>query len=183
MAQQTGKPSVNDAAAIFSGKLARPNRFDVVFSFPSFGFPEQVQKAIESIEFPALALGTVDFQSNTKPLYKVPYAKMPAQTCNITFRVDEFFNPIDYLYAYVNYAAKFTGEEYYIEYASNLWGNITINAYNVANYGSFRMVLGKALLTNIDTAQLSYDDRDTYLKQTATFAYQEVDIQVGPTLK
>lgn len=178
-----GKVSVNEAMAlIMSNDIVRPNRFSVEFNFPSFGFSQSMNDAVEAVEFPGLALGTVDFQSNSQPIYKVPYAKLPAQTCNITFRLSANLDQLDSLYKYIKFATPTSGQDYFVKYPSELWGDIKISMFNIGNVLLYELTLIRAILTNIDTAQLSFDDRDSYMKQTATFSYQEIDAKIPEKL-
>ena len=85
-------------------------------------------------------------------------------------------NPVQSLYALIQKTVNNSGGEYFVAYASDLWGEIQLKAYNTANYSTFKLTLKRALLTNLDTVQFSYDDRDSYLKQTVTFAYQEAEV-------
>jgi hypothetical protein len=170
----------NDFMAIVNGGLARPNRFEVSFNFPNYGGLERLNDYVESVDFPATALATVDFQANTQPIYKVPYTKLPAQTCNVTFRIDKNFDPVRFLHEYMSYAVFSSGLEYFTRYPSDLWGDVIITNFNSGNYGIAELKLINCILTNIDTMQLSFDDRDSYLKQTVTFSYQTYEFITAP---
>lgn len=154
--------------------LVRPNRFSVDIFLPGTSL-SAYQILVESVEFPALALGTADFQYNTQPIIKIPYAKLPAQTCNITFRLDGAGNPTADLYAFMEKASPKSQSDYFVEYVNNLWGTLNIVAMDSASNTLYAVKLNRVLITNIDAAQLSFDDRDSYLKQTVTFSYQDAE--------
>jgi len=154
--------------------LVRPNRFIVQIFLPGTQI-KNYESLVESVEFPGLALGTADFQYNTQPIIKIPYAKLPAQTCNITFRLDGQGNPTGELYKFIEKASFKTQSDYFVEYAINLWGSLNINAMDSAGKTLYSISLNRVLITNIDAAQLSFDDRDSYLKQTVTFSYQDAE--------
>ena len=156
--------------------FTRPNRFSVnlvwnnVLYFSTYA---------ESVDIPPLGVGTADFQYNTQPLLKVPYVKLPAQTCNITFRLDAQGNPIKTLYSEINSRiAKNINGDYFIGYLDDIAGSIDISCLDPSKDNSklFTIKLSNAILTNIDAVQLSFDDRDSYVKQTATFAYRDATI-------
>ena len=175
MAQQQSKVSTNDALALFQYQLSRANRFDVKLNFPGWGF-EANQDMIEAVEIPTMAMGTAEYQVNSRPLLKIPYSRLPAQTCNITFRLGVYLDATQSFLNYMSYAINPSKGEYFVAYAEDLWGEVTIGVYNNANYQTSKVTLRNALITNIDTLQLSYDDRDSYLKQSVTFTYQDIAI-------
>jgi len=154
--------------------LVRPNRFSVSIYLPGNGISNHEER-VESVEFPALALGTADFQYNTQPIIKIPYAKLPSQTCNITFRLDGDGNPTGELYAFMEKASPKSQSDYFMEYVNNLWGTLKIVAMDSTDKKLYAVSLNRVLITNIDSAQLSFDDRDSYLKQTVTFSYQDAE--------
>lgn len=173
--------SVNGQSATFLATkgLVRPNRFFVNISFPNTQGIAKFQEYVESVEFPAMAIGTADYQYNTQPILKIPYAKLPAQTCNITFRLDGSGNPVKGLYDNIEEIVSYTSGDYYVAYAESIWGDIIINALDIQDKIIYNLKLSRVLITNIDTTQYSFDDRDSYLKQTVTFAYQEAEFKIG----
>ena len=160
--------------------LARPNRFVVDMFWP--GGKVFFDTYAESVDIPSLSVGTADFQYNTQPLLKIPYAKLPAQTCNITFRLDSAGNPVGRLYDHLqNGIVKNVGGDFFMAYLEEISGTIDIACLSPLNDTKlFTIKLTDTILTNIDTVQLSYDDRDSYLKQTVTFAYRDASI-TGPS--
>jgi hypothetical protein len=173
--------SVNgQSATLLATKgLVRPNRFSVNISFPNTQGITKFQEYVESVEFPAMAIGTADYQYNTQPILKIPYAKLPAQTCNITFRLDGSGNPVKALYDAIEQIVSYASGDYYVAYAESIWGDIIINALDIKDIPIYNLTLSKVLITNIDTTQYSFDERDSYLKQTVSFAYQEAEVQTG----
>jgi len=166
---QGNNTNTNSALQIFKG-LVRNNRFRVELPKTGFGF------AAETVEFPSLAIGTADYQYNSQPILKIPYGKLPAQTCNITFRLDDSGEPTKSLYNIINKIVVNSGGDYFVEYANNLWETIEISALNVDDSDIMTLTLTRCILTNIDTVQFSFDDRDSYQKQAVTFSYQDAFI-------
>ena len=169
------------AIALATNGLVRPNRFFVEINFP-FAKNKGVanfDSYAESVEFPAMAIGTTDYQYNTHPTLKVPYAKLPAQVCNITFRLDGSGNPVKGLYENIEEIVSAQSGEYFVAYADTIWGEIKINVMNIQDKTIYNLTLSKVLVTNIDTTQYSFDERDSYLKQTVSFAYQEAKFETG----
>jgi hypothetical protein len=109
----------------------------------------------------------------------VPYAKLPAQVCNITFRLDGSGNPVKGLYENIEEIVSAQSGEYFVAYADTIWGEIKINVMNIQDKTIYNLTLSKVLVTNIDTTQYSFDERDSYLKQTVSFAYQEAKFETG----
>jgi len=169
--------------------LARANRFFVQFFFPGFGFDEDISHAVESIEIPNLSISTVDYQLNSNPLIKIPYARTPAQTCTITFRevaprpISKAFT--SYLQAVINNDSG----EYFVSYPEQLWGQIVFKAYNTGGVTvnsqmlpTYRIDLIAAMPTTVESVQYSHDERDSYIKQTITFSYHDVEVKTSANL-
>jgi hypothetical protein len=167
--------SVNAALSIMDG-LVRPNRFYVAMNLAGV---QEYTAYVEAVDFPAMALGTADFQNNSQPILKIPYGKLPAQTCNITFRVDQDGKLIKSLYDYIEKVISTSTGEYFVAYPEDVWGALGIYALNINDKQIYKLELNRVLVTNIDTAQYSFDDRDSYLKQTVTFSYQEAVFKLG----
>ena len=66
--------SVNgQSATLLATKgLVRPNRFFVNITFPNTQGISKFQEYVESVEFPAMAIGTADYQYNTQPIPPIP---------------------------------------------------------------------------------------------------------------
>lgn len=151
------------------GTLVRPNRFAASINF---GGANTISERIESAEFPSVTMDTIDWRYNSHPLYKIPQKLTPAGTCNITFREDASASVITTLYDQMSKAFVLQEGEIFVEYLDNLKGSINIDAYDINDQRLYGIVLIDVILTNIDAVQFSYDDRDSYVKQTATFTYQ-----------
>jgi hypothetical protein len=163
---------VNQAINAILG-LVRPNRFSVEINLPCANWkPER----IESVEFPAYGLETIDGRYNNQPIMKIPYTLQPAYSCNITFRADNKGAVLQGLYKCIDAAIINTSGDTFIKYAQDLWGTIKIEAYNPDDTKCYGLELQNVILTNIDTVQHSYDEQDSYLKQTATFSYQSASL-------
>lgn len=154
--------------------LIRPNRFYVQIDF----LGRNALQA-ESVDFPAMAIGTADLQYNTQPILKIPYAKLPAQTCNITFRLDKKGEPLKSFYDYVDKIVSRTASEYFIAYPEEIWHQIKITALDNLDRDIYSLTLYRCMISNIDTAQYSFDDRDSYQKQTVTFSYQDAVLNMA----
>ncbi len=156
--------------------LARPNRFTVNLNFNNANL--YFSGYAESIDIPPLGVGTADFQFNTQPLLKIPYVKLPAQTCNITFRLDALGNPVKTFYSEINNRiVKNVNGDYFIGYLDDVVGDIDISCLDTEKDKKlFTIKLSYAMLSNIEAVQLSYDERDSYLKQTVTFAYRDASV-------
>lgn len=152
------------------GSLVRPNRFAVSISFS--GTQPQLDERVEAVEFPSVGLETADFKYNTHPLYKIPFKLQPAGTCNITFREKNDGMVLKTLYEQVSKFFSLSNGEIYVAYLDDLKGTINIDAYDQEDVRLYGLVLNDVILTNIDAVSFSYDDRDSYVKQTATFTYQ-----------
>jgi hypothetical protein len=154
--------------------LIRPNRFSVDISI---GDLQITSERVESVEFPAYGIETIDFRFNNQPLFKIPYATQFQNTCNITFRLDGDGKIINSLYRELNKAFVIS-DELYMAYAEELFGELTVKCHRVDNSAQIiALTLSNAYLINIEAAQLSYDENDSYLKQTAVFSYQYAQIQ------
>lgn len=154
--------------------LIRPNRFSVDISI---GQLEVTAERVEAVEFPAYGIETVDFRFNNQPLIKIPYSTQFQNTCNITFRLDGDGKIINSLYEQLNKAFIVT-DELYMAYAEELWGTLTVKCHRVdTNAQIVALKLSNASIINIEAAQLSYDENDSYLRQTAVFSYQFAEIQ------
>jgi len=154
--------------------LIRPNRFSVDISL---GQLEVAAERVESVEFPAYGVETIDFRFNNQPLIKIPYSTQFQNTCNITFRLDGSGKIIKSLYEELN-KAFVVSDELYIAYADELWGTLTVKCHRTDNNAQIvALKLSNASIINIEAAQLSYDENDSYLRQTAVFSYQYAEIQ------
>lgn len=171
-------------ATIIGPGLARANRFAVQFSFPGFGSLSSLQNLVEAIEIPNLALSTADYQLNANPLIKVPYARTPAQTITITFRESMRCEILNAFQTWQGAAIPSNSGDYFAKYPEELWGEIIFIAFNTAGppgpLPTYTVKLLAAMPTTIEPVQYSYDDRDSYVKQTITFTYYDVEYNSSP---
>ena len=164
-------PNTSSFYSIFDG-LLRTNRFTVNMSKLSSKYTDLV----ESVEFPSIELATTEFIHNTQPILKIPYAKQPSQTCSITFRIDGKGQLLSGLLSELSKFVPVVGSDYAVAYVSEYWQEINITILD-QNTAVKKCVLHRALLTGIDSMQMSYDDRDNYIKQTTTWSFQDMIIQ------
>jgi hypothetical protein len=167
------KTTSPDQAFSVITKLVRPNRFYVDITLPKGSLQSD---RIESVEFPSFGIETIDAKVNNQPIIKMPYAMQFQNTCNITFRLDDGGQILSQLYNLINSAFTVQGD-LFVEYAQDLWGTVNITALKIDDTPITTVKLINAMVTNVDAVQLSYDEQDSYAKQTVTFSYQYSEIQ------
>lgn len=166
-------PLINPAQAFDAvTKLVRPNRFAVDLSFPGGNLKSE---RIESVDFPSYGMETVDAKVHNQPIMKIPISLTPQNTCNIAFRLDSDGQILNSLYQLINNAFSFKND-LFVKYAEDLWGTINITAFKEDKQPIVTLTLSNAMVTSIEAVQLSYDERDSYLKQTVGFSYQYADL-------
>jgi len=165
------QPSVNSFYSIFDG-LLKTNRFTVSMSKLS----SQYTDLIESVEFPSLEISTAEYNYNTQPILKIPFAKTPSQTCAISFRVSGSGSTLTGLHQELYKLIPVLGDNYVVSYVSDIWQDITIQILD-QDKPIKTFTLYRCLLTTIDSVQLSYDERDSYIKQNTTWSFQDMTVQ------
>jgi hypothetical protein len=158
--------------------LARANRFFVSFSFPRFGLNYNISHFVESIEIPNLTLSTLDYQLNSNPIIKVPYARTPGQSCTVTFRENDTRLAANTFDRMLKQTINHNNGDYFVQYPEDTWGEITFSAFDTENLGKpvYQVKLIAAYPIAIEAVQYSHDDRDSYIKQTINFAYNDVEV-------
>jgi hypothetical protein len=156
------------------GSLLRTNRFRVTIP----GAPTGYSDLVESIELPSMQVATTDYILNTQIPLKIPYTRMPAQSVSMTFRMDQFgavpattLVEIDKIFPF----ATNIREEMCVEYPEKIWKDIKVE---ILEQSGNRTVLTctflRAVISTVEPVQYSFEDRDTYARQTITWTYQDM---------
>ena len=180
--------NVQEALSRISGfGLARANRFGVKFALPNWSNISEYEHLVEGIEIPNMALSTADYQLNSLPLIKVPYAKTPAGTCTIIFRESRNGTVGNSFTNWIKYMIDNPSGEYFARYVEDVWGQVVFTAYNTGGaatspgpFPEYRVTLIAAIPTTVESVSYSFDDRDSYIKQSVTFAYHDVEFESNP---
>jgi hypothetical protein len=160
------------------GGGVRANRFAIELSnFRNIDQNRQFQ--VVSVDVPSLTVGTVDYQYNTFPIIKVPYARLPAQTITVNFRVDRTGTLLRQLNLYMEELVK-PSLGYTSVYLDEMLGQFNFISYSIANnLEQFRFEFYRALITEIGTVNYAHEDRDSYVTQSLTFTYQDFEYKQG----
>lgn len=163
--------------------LLRPNRFNVKFAFPSWGNLSEYEHLVEGIEIPNISISTADYQLNGLPIIKIPYAKTPAGTCAVTFRESKGGDISASFTDWIKYMVFNNQGDSFVRYAEETWGEVIFTAYNTAEGGPFpvyKVTLIAAIPTSVESVNYSFDDRDSYVKQSVTFTYHDAKYETNP---
>jgi len=151
-----------------TGEFARPNRFDVLISFPTaltVDYKDIVYRC-ESAELPARTLATTE-QRIYGPIEKHPYLTT-FNDIDLTFIVDNALKQRAIFDKWMDYVNP--SESYDFKYKGDYAGTINIKQYNDQNIVIYEVDLLDAYPVSIGQLALDWGS-DGYHKLNVTFAY------------
>ena len=167
----------NFLSELKSNGILQTNKFMIDIANKDNNLVQAINLRAESVNLPGVAL---DIQSIRR--YGIgPVQKMASginfPDVSISF-IDDSVNTIwKYLYGWFNTIFQYTGNSnkplYALEYKENYISDIIIHVYDTVGKEVTTIKLKEAFPTNLSDVSLSWADKSSFFKTTATFAYTE----------